>query len=138
MFIRASNTTYSITIDHEIDDTFSEAARHNGNTWGTIGPGKVFRVTAGDKVDLRVFTKYSKSTGNSSDVITNFIAAVTSALGEVNGGETQTLYQAFGSNLLGLSLDIASSVTQVLKAYINYLIFNDNDVFQQFGYQEMT
>ena len=56
----------------------------------------------------------------------------------MNGGETQTLYQAFGSNLLGLSLDIVSSVTQVLKAYINYLIFNDNDVFQQFGYQEMT
>lgn len=135
---RASNATYNITPDHEVNGTANEAARLNGSTGNAIGPGKAFAVSAGDKVDLSVFARYSSPTSNSSAVINNLVAAVTSAFSIVNGGETQTLYQSFDSNLPSLSSGIASSGTQVPKAYINYLIFDSNDVFQQFGYQQIT
>ena len=135
---RASNSTYNITPDHKVNGTANEAARLNGSTGSAIGPGKVFTVSAGDKVDLSVFAKYSQSTTNSSAVINNLVAAVTGAFGIVNGGETQALYQGFDANLPGLSSGIVSSGTQVPKAYINYLIFDNNNVFQQFGYQQIT
>ena len=135
---RATDDAYNITPDYEVNGIADEAARLNGSTGSAIGPGKVFTVSAGDKVDLSVFAKYAQATGNSSAVINNLVSAVTSGFGIVNGGETQPLFQAFDANLPMLSSGITGSGPQVPKAYINYLIFDSNNVFQQFGYQQVT
>lgn len=98
-----------------------------------IGPAKMLQVAAGDKVKMEVYARYTTSTAGSTAVINNLVAAVTSSFGIVNGGETQTAFQALNNSLPGTSA-LISGTANVPKAYLYYIIFNSNYVYQQFGY----
>ncbi|MFN3840771.1 MAG: DUF6443 domain-containing protein [Cyclobacteriaceae bacterium] len=118
------------TLDIPVPD---RSAITNGYLGKAIGPAKMLQVSAGDKITLEVFARYTTSTSGNNTVINNLVAAVTGAYGIVNAGETQTAYQALNNNLPGTSALIPTA-TNVPKAYLYYIIFNSSYVYQQFGY----
>lgn len=113
--------------------TPDRSALTNGYLGKAIGPAKMLQVNAGDKVTLEVFARYTTSTAGNNTIINNLVTAVTGAFGIVNAGETQTAYQALNNNLPGTSALIPTT-TNVPKAYLYYIIFNNSYVYQQFGY----
>jgi RHS repeat-associated protein len=113
--------------------TPDRSALTNGFLGKAIGPAKMLQVNSGDKVTLEVFARYTTSTAGNNTIINNLVAAVTGAFGVVNAGETQAAYQALNSNLPGTSALIPTT-TNVPKAYLYYIIFNNSYVYQQFGY----
>ncbi len=128
------NNITSPTLDIPIPD---ESIILNGITGSKpIGPAKMLTVKAGDKVNMEVFSRYTTSVSSSS-VISNLVAAVTSAYGIVNSGETQTAYQALNNNLPSLSGQVLRN-TDAPKAYLFYVLFDNNHVYKQFGYAAMA
>lgn len=113
--------------------TPDRSAITNGYLGKAIGPAKMLQVNAGDKVTLEVFARYTTSTAGNNTIINNLVTAVTGAFGIVNAGETQTAYQALNNNLPGTSALIPTT-TNVPKAYLYYIIFNNSYAYQQFGY----
>lgn len=109
------------------------SAETNGYLNKAVGPAKLIQVTEGDKVKMEVFARYTTSTAGSTTIINNLVAAVTGAFGIVNGGETQTAFQALSNSLPGTSALIPGTAN-VPKAYLYYIIFNSSYQYQQFGY----
>ena len=85
----------------------------------------MLRVASGDRVQMEVFARYTLA------------SAVTGAYGLVNGGETASAYQALSNNLPAAAGAIGKN-SGVAKAYLFYILFDNNYVYQQFGYQAIT
>jgi RHS repeat-associated protein len=112
--------------------TPNRSASCNGYNSQPVGPAKEIRVLNGDVVYMEVFAKYTQTTGSAS-VITAAIlgAAVNAALG-VTSAENPTLYNGINSNAPLASGGIPAGAIQP-KAYLAFLFFDDNNVFQRSG-----
>lgn len=98
-----------------------------------IGPAKILTVKAGDRVYMEAFARYN-TTVSGNAVITNLVTAVTGAFEVYNAGETQAAYQALNTNL---PIYQAVRGTDAPKAYLYYILFDNNYVYKQFGYSEV-
>jgi RHS repeat-associated protein len=131
--INPGNVALNYTRSSEKVLTPDKAARCNANAGQSIGPAKSLRVLTGDAVYMEVYAKYTQPTASSA-VITAAVlgAAVNSAFGIVNAGETATLYSGLNSNAAVAAGAIPAGTVQP-KAYLVYLFFDDNFVYQRSG-----
>ena len=102
------------------------------------GPSKYLEVKSGDKVNLEVFANYTPYPGANSQVLASvLLSAVTGSFGITNTGETQSAYHAFDSHLPGHSAAITTT-NGVPKAYIAYILFNEDYTANQFGFSSIS
>jgi hypothetical protein len=123
-------------------DGDNEVVRVNGTQ--PMGAGIGLPVGAGDTVNMHVYGYYEGGSGYSSSAgITALVDAVAGGFGGVNGGSTleQATYDYFdyaynnltnGIGLLGTSYD------DVPAAYINYILFDEDMVMYQHGYNQIS
>jgi RHS repeat-associated protein len=109
------------------------SAKLNGyNDGNVVGPAKMLQVKTGDNISMEVYARYTTSV-SSEDVVTTLASAVTNAFGLVDGGETQQAFQALDSNVPIASGEIIRKL-DAPKAYLFYILFDNNYVYKQFGY----
>ncbi len=113
------------------------SARLNGADTLIIGPSKSLAVGKGDTVKIEVYAKYNQSTNNTTTLISGLGAAVTDAFGLIGSGETQVAYDAI-SSLLSAGSGLVSSNDDIPLAYVNYLMFNEDYLLVDFGYQQVS
>ncbi|HTJ51991.1 MAG TPA: DUF6443 domain-containing protein [Cyclobacteriaceae bacterium] len=109
----------------------------SGSTPKAIGPAKMLQVSSGDRLQLEVYARYNTNVGSNTAVITTLASAVTGAYGLVNSGETASAFQALTNNVPTVASGITRTNT-VAKAYLFYILFDNNYVYKQFGYQAIT
>jgi RHS repeat-associated protein len=114
----------------------------NGGNNNQIGLAKSFAVNPGDVVDLEVFGKYEAATSTGNSLGTLFTALATTFALSATGGtgvDGQQAYNSFNS-LYGAGPIITSSNWEssvAPKAYLNYLLFDQNFVLQDFGFDQI-
>lgn len=109
----------------------SQSAETNGNLNKAVGPAKMLQVSAGDRVQLEVFARYSSGNGSSTTVINNLASVVTGSFGLASGEAAHT---ALNNNVPPQAATI-SQTTGVPKAYLFYILFNSSYAYSgQFGY----
>ena len=109
-----------------------------------VGPVKVLQVSPGDQVALETYVKYlqAENAVSTGTTVGNIFEQVVAAFGGINGGSgsEQNLYDLFQVNFGG-ALAIAapnSDFDNEPRAYLNYLFFDENGVYQYGGYAGMT
>jgi RHS repeat-associated protein len=106
-----------------------------------IGPAKSLRVYTGDIVRLEVSAKYLGPTSTATNVGAVFASQLQAAFGLTAGGPTDAPFQAinnlFGGGVLIGTADFPSQNTTAPKAYINYILFDDNYVPYDMGYDQV-
>ena len=118
--------------------TPNSSAETNGFLSGkAVGPAKMLQVSSGDRVQMEVFARYTTATAGNNTIITNLASAVTGAYGLINAGESATAFQALNNNLPAAA-GAVNRTSGVAKAYLFYILFDNNYVYQQFGYQAIT
>ena len=116
----------------------NSSAETNGFISGkAIGPAKMLQVTSGDRVQMEVFARYNTATAGNNAIITTLASAVTGSFGLMNSGETAAAYQAITNNL-PTAAGLVNRTSGVAKAYLFYILFDNNYVYKQFGYQAIT
>ena len=114
------------------------SARLNGFDNRIIGPSKSLAVGKGDTVKIEVYAKYNQTTNNTTTLVGGLAAAVTDAFGLVSGvTETQVAYDAL-SSLLAAGSGLVRSDDDIPLAYVNYLMFNEDYLLVDFGYQQVS
>ncbi len=109
----------------------NQSAETNGNLNKAVGPAKMLQVSAGDRVQLEVFARYSTGNGSSTTVINNLASVVTGTFGLASGEAAHT---ALTNNVPPQAATIGQT-TGVPKAYLFYILFNSSYVYSgQFGY----
>lgn len=108
-----------------------------------IGLAKSFEVKAGDAFDLEVFAKYESNVGNPTNLGTLFTAIAATFALPVTGGaglESQQAREAinvlFDGNVY-IGDEEAYEDPTAPKAYLNYILFDDNFVLQDFGFDQI-
>ena len=92
----------------------------------------------GDQVHLEVKARYKNLGQDQAPAVDGVVAAILSAFNvSAVGVETQVAYQAISEALAGTVL-LADDGSGVPKAYLNYLLFDDNYVLQNQGFQWIT
>jgi len=120
---------------------FSERLTGSGNE--KVGLAKSLSVMPGDKIDLEVFGKYlDVNSPNINPALVNFANAVansTSPAGTVLDGMAYSTASMFQYPFIGL-LTRGNEVNTAPKAYLNYLVFDRNFVFNlgKSGYKRLT
>ena len=106
----------------------NQSAETNGNLNKAVGPAKMVQVSAGDRVQLEVFARYS--TGGNNSLISNLASLVTGSFGLTSGEAAHT---ALTNNVPPQAATIGQT-TGIPKAYLFYILFNNSYAYQQFGY----
>jgi RHS repeat-associated protein len=120
---------------------FSERLTGSGNE--KVGLAKSLSVMPGDKIDLEVFGKYlDVSSPNINPALVNFANAVangTSPAGTVLDGMAYSTASMFQYPFIGI-LTRGNEVNTAPKAYLNYLVFDRNFLFNldKSGYKRLT
>lgn len=124
--------------------TGSSAYRLTGATQVSnevIGPAKSLRVYPGDAIHMEVYGRYLNSTGGGTDVGAVIAGALQNAFGLSAGGATDVAYQSIG-DLFGGGALIGTAAYPYddpapPKAFLNYILFDDNYVPYDFGYDQI-
>lgn len=124
--------------------TGTSAYRLTGSTQVSnevVGAAKSLRVFPGDAVYLEVYGRYLTATGNGTDVGSVIAGALQNAFGLSAGGATDVAYQSIG-NLFGEGAIIGTTAYAVEdevspKAFLNYILFDDDYVPYDFGYDQI-
>ncbi len=118
----------------------NESAAVNGQT-NPIGPAIILDVMPGDEVDLEVWAYRSENVTTSTGTISqaNFIDALTEAftpggVASELGTQTEAIFNPIYTSLRGGS----GSGATLPKAYLNYVVFNQNFVKQTQGHQQVN
>ncbi len=118
----------------------NESAAVNGQT-NPIGPAIILDVMAGDEIDLEVWAYRSENVTTSTGTISqaNFIDALTEAftpggVASELGMQTEAIFNPIYTSLRGGS----GSGSTLPKAYLNYVVFNQNFVKQTQGHQPVN
>ncbi len=118
----------------------NESAAVNGQT-KPIGPAIILDVMPGDEVDLEVWAYRSENVTTSTGTINqaNFIDALTEAftpggVASELGTQTEAIFNPIYTSLRGSS----GSGATLPKAYLNYVVFNQNFVKQTQGHQQVN
>lgn len=109
----------------------------------TIGLAKGFKVVPGDTLDVEVYARYNSPTGNNSNVAGFIFQAFTGAFGVSasstgEGGllyNTLTLMNTAPSSLLNGGTGVDETKP---KAYLNYIMFDENFVPYDFGFDQVS
>ncbi len=111
------------------------SAETNGYIAGkAIGPAKMLQVSAGDRVQMEVFARYTASPGTNNTLITNLASAVTTTFQTVSGEAAFTAL----TNSVPVQAATITKTSSVPKAYLFYILFNSSYVYQQFGYVQIS
>lgn len=108
------------------------SAETNGFLGKAVGPAKMLSVTAGDRVQLEAFARYTTSTNNTS-VVTNFLALVTTGTFGITA--TETGYSAISNGIGAVPI---AKLAGVPKAYLFYIVFDNTYTARQYGYVPVT
>lgn len=118
----------------------NESAAVNGQT-NPIGPAIILDVMPGDEVDLEVWAYRNANVTTSTGTISqaNFIDALTNAftpggVASELGTQTEAIFNPIYTSLRGGS----GSGSTLPKAYLNYVVFNQNFVKQTQGHQQVN
>jgi RHS repeat-associated protein len=112
------------------------SAALNATQGRMVGPAMVLNVKSGDYVEMEAWAKYTE--GNwSTDAVANVVATMASAFNVLPTGTTEGLYielmNAFNApavnNLFG-----GNEYTTEPAAYLQYLFFDADSIFQQAGF----
>ncbi len=110
----------------------TNSALLNGNQSTHVGPAKSLQVGKGDVLDISVLAAYEDGTGsnNASVTLATLISALAGSFGGVSGGTTeeQFLFDVVDVGLSLFGLAAADPDTDVPRAYINYMFFDENFV----------
>lgn len=108
------------------------SAKVNANSAQSTGPAKLLRVLSGDAVYMEVFAKYTQSTGSSAVILPAVLGAAVNAAFGITVSESPTLYNGISSNAAAAAGGILAGSVQP-KAYLAFLFFDDNLVYQPQG-----
>lgn len=110
--------------------TGNEVVRLNGsNANRRLGPGKMLKVTAGDRVDMEVYAYYEGTPDDNSPVDDAIFAALIGNAfgGSATGTEAQQAIQSgFEGNVAMAVPSSGASHNDDVKAYLNYILFSDD------------
>ncbi|HEY9044504.1 MAG TPA: RHS repeat-associated core domain-containing protein [Ohtaekwangia sp.] len=105
-----------------------------------IGPAESIRVYPGDVVNMEVYGKYLAATGQGNTISSSFATAMLGAFNLVSTGVTADAYSAVNS-LFNAGPIIGTSGFaydgDAPKAFLNYILFDDNFVPYDFGYDQI-
>jgi RHS repeat-associated protein len=122
----------------------SYSYRLSGASGEVIGPAKSFAVNPGDIVDLEVFAKYNNPQSNGSG-ISGLLSALTGAFNLSNTGtgplDGQQAYNSFtdlfsSGPYIGRVPDYEDNIAP--KAFLNYILFDENFIMQDFGFDQVS
>ena len=103
----------------------SHAVWLNGAMGRNVGPAKALKVTAGDVVKMDVYANYVDPDAT-QDLTDGIGSLVGSAYGFALDDETVTYFSALESAILGPARITAAPETGVPKAYMQYLLFDED------------
>jgi RHS repeat-associated protein len=138
-----SRSSYSV-MNHTPSGTYSQILNAGNNS--QIGLAKSMAVNPGDIVDLEVYAKYETPTATSTTI--NFESLLIAAFGISSGGtgamDGQAALTRF-QNAFGTAAYIGSGGAAppyedatAPKAYINYILFDENFVLKDFGFDQIA
>lgn len=108
-----------------------------------IGLAKSFPVNAGEIFDIEVYAKFSTPTTDPADLTGIFLSLATAF--NLNptggGGNGEQAYQAFSDMFspgvyVGREIPFEDDIAP--KAYLNYILFDENFVLQDFGFDQIS
>jgi RHS repeat-associated protein len=106
-----------------------------------IGPAKSIKVYTGDIVRLEAYARFLSSNGSGTNVAAVIAGQLQGAFGLTAGGATDVAYQSIGSLFGGGSLIGTAGFpyedSGAPKAYLNYILFDENYVAYDFGYDQV-
>jgi RHS repeat-associated protein len=110
-----------------------------------IGPNIILKVMSGDSYNLQVTSGWSSTStptqGPSSNVLADLLSLVTGGISSVSGGKaTQAQLQAASSGVnssLTSFLGTQTNTGSKPKAYINWLVFNEQFKVVQSGFEQV-
>ena len=139
--IPASRAVYN-NANHTIDTSINanEVARLNGAVLNRrIGPAKALLVMPGDAIDLEVFAYHTGSIQANSPVDPSLlVGALAAAFNGVPSGsmEQQAINDLFDQNGGALLASTGAAHAADIKAYLNYLLFNNQGELVDAGFQK--
>ncbi|MEM7110358.1 MAG: putative toxin, partial [Bacteroidota bacterium] len=135
LFNNLPETRVSFTTASQSPDEVAELDNVN-----PIGPALSLQVGAGDTVRMEGYAYFEGGSGyNNTTSLTSLIASVASAFGGLNGGtpEQQVTFDAFDNayGILGMN---GSGDSNVPAAYLNYIFFDQDMVYKQSGFKQIS
>jgi RHS repeat-associated protein len=128
--------------NHTTSGTYSQLL--NGGNGSQVGLAKSLAVNVGDIVDLEVYAKYEEpaGSGNSPAGLRN---ALISAFGISASGPTpmdgsqalNAFNQSYPTGILAGTSGYPYEDATAPKAYLNYILFDENFVLQDFGFDQI-
>ncbi|MBX7125127.1 MAG: hypothetical protein K1X47_05505 [Cyclobacteriaceae bacterium] len=141
MFRNYGNRSSFSLFNHTAGGTYSQLL--NGGYNSQVGLAKSFAVNPGDIVDLEAYAKYEEPTSTTNN-LTTFFAALASAFNlNPSGGtglEGQQAYNAISGLFPGglPTNGYEDPVAQAPKAYLNYILFDQNFVMVDMGWDQIS
>ncbi|MEM9859100.1 MAG: RHS repeat-associated core domain-containing protein [Bacteroidota bacterium] len=105
-----------------------------------IGPALSLQVGAGDIIQMEAYAHFETNNYSGSNSLSSFVAAVAGAFGGINGSTIaaeQFTFDAFNNAYGTIGLQGNSNNT-VPAAYLNYILFDQNMVYKQSGFKQIT
>lgn len=135
LFSNLPETRVTFTTASQSPDEVAELDNVN-----PIGPAISLSVGAGDTIRMEGYAYFEGGSGYSSTTsLGSFIASVAGAFGGLNGGapEQQVTFDAFDNayGILGMN---GSADDNVPAAYLNYIFFDDDMVYKQSGFKQIS
>ncbi len=107
-----------------------------------IGLSKSLKVMPGDVINSEVYAKYISPTTTNTNVGAQIFAAITASFGvsATSTGEAGLLYQSLSTmNTANVLLTSGPGVDEnVPKAYLNYILFDDQFVPYDYGFDQVS
>ena len=105
-----------------------------------VGPVLSLQVAAGDTISIEAYGYYEGGSGYSStNTAAAIIGVIAGAFGGVSGavGEAGTIYNSF-NQALGTAGFGGTNDDNVPAAYLNYLLFDQDNVYKAGGFKQIT
>ena len=126
--------------NHTDEADASYATHLNGTSGNIVGLAKTLKVQAGDKISMEVYGKYYEPASDAplTTVASSLGAAFIDAFNIPATNEANSLYEFFNDLFAGGSIFGTNDDSREVKAYLNYLLFDENYVLQDAGYTSLS
>lgn len=134
-FLYVSETRYSGQAK-----TGSKSSMLNAFSNKVLGPAKGFKVYNGDQVNMEVWAKHASTSGVNETGVNNVLLTALSAAFGVNSSSTGEGLQIYnGLNAaIGANTLVNQNPGNTPAAYLNYLFFDKNYVYQSGGFTQVN